>query len=169
MNDRFLAHVDRAARVLEVGCNVGTQLVRLQRMGFHDLYGIDVQAYAVQVARQQTKGINIITGSAFDIPFKDRFFDLVFTSGVLIHIAPDDLPDALREIHRCTRASIWGMEYYATEPTSVTYRGHDNLAWKQDFVQRYLDEFADLLLVRQEFFKYRDSDNVDTMFLLQKR
>jgi len=57
-------------------------------MGFTNLYGIELQWYAVEKAKEYTKGINIIQGSGFDIPFKDGYFDLVITNGVLIHIAP---------------------------------------------------------------------------------
>ena len=41
--------------------------------------------YAVEKGKENTKGINIIQGSAFDLPYKDNYFDLVCTNGVLIH------------------------------------------------------------------------------------
>jgi len=68
-------------RILEVGCNVGNQLRMLQRMGFNNLYGIELQQYAIEKAKALTKRINIIHGVADDIPFKDGYFDMVFTSG----------------------------------------------------------------------------------------
>jgi len=88
LNRKFLDGMDRSMRILEVGSNLGNQLVCLQRMGFKSLFGIELQSYAVEMAKSKTKGINIIQGEASDIPFKDGFFDMVFTSGVLIHIAP---------------------------------------------------------------------------------
>jgi len=91
-------------------------------MGFQTLYGIELQEYAVEISKSRTKHINIIQGSAFDIPFKDNFFDLVFTSGLLIHIAPSDVEQILREIHRCTKKYIWGSEYFADSYTQVEYR-----------------------------------------------
>ena len=83
---------------LEVGSNVGNQLKLLQKLGYQNLYGVEINAYAVQKAKELTKNINIIEGSAFDIPFKDGYFDLVFTAGVLIHIHPDDLRRVMKEI-----------------------------------------------------------------------
>src|SRR5688500_13242242 len=76
MNAEFLGHIDRGSRILEVGSNVGNQLVALQAMGFTELYGIELQEYAVELSKARTSRINIIQGSAFDVPFKDRFFDL---------------------------------------------------------------------------------------------
>ena len=168
LNERFLQGLDPSIRILEVGSNIGNQLLCLQRMGFSDLYGIEVQSYAVELSKSRTKRINIIEGSAFDIPYKDSYFDLVFTSGVLIHISPSDISMAMREIHRCTRKFIWGFEYYAENYTEIAYRGQRNLLWKADFARLYLDQFADLELVKEEHLKYLDNDNVDSMFLLRK-
>ena len=168
LNRRFLDNLDRSMRILEVGSNVGNQLLCLQRMGFKALYGIELQSYAVEISKSKSKNINIIQGEASDIPFKDGFFDLVFTSGVLIHIAPKNLPDVLREIHRCTRKYIFGFEYYSEETKEIPYRGNSDLLWKADFAGKYLDLFDDLTLVKEERIKYLDNENVDAMFLLKK-
>ena len=72
-------------------------------MGFTNLYGIELQGYAVELSKSRTHNINIIQGSAFDIPFKNEYFDLVFTSGLLIHIHPSNIREAMNEIYRCTK------------------------------------------------------------------
>lgn len=168
LNRTFLDGMARSIKILEVGSNVGNQLLCLQKMGFTNLYGIELQSHAVELSKSRTRGINIIQGSVFDIPFKDRYFDLVFTSGVLIHIGPSDLSMALREICRCSKKYIWGLEYYADEYTEITYRGHKELLWKANYANLYLQQFEDLEIVKQEHLKYLDSDNIDTMFLLKK-
>ena len=167
LNERFLEKIPRDARILEVGCNMGTQLLVLQQMGFNNLHGIEIQSYALERATARLPGAVLTQASAFAIPYEDRFFDLVFTSGVLIHIAPSDLPKALAEIHRCARTWIWGFEYYASETTEVVYRGHQSLLWKSDFARAYLQQFDDLELAREERFRYRDNYNMDTAFLLR--
>jgi len=166
VNETFLKDIPRDARILEVGCNTGTQLLALQRMGFSNLHGIEIQSYALERARQRLPQAELIEASVFAIPYRDRHFDLVFTSGVLIHIAPGDLPKALAEIHRSTRKWIWGFEYYAAETTEVPYRGRTALLWKTDFARAYLRQFDDLGLVREERFRYPDN-NMDTAFLLR--
>ena len=109
------------------------------------------------------------SGSALSLPYEDGYCDLVFTSGVLIHIAPDDLPRVMDEIHRCARTFIWGLEYYAPDLTEINYRSRNGLLWKTDFAQRYLERFADLELVREQRLSYLESTNVDTVFLLRKK
>lgn len=168
MNSKFIGDFDRDIKVLEIGSNIGNQLLCLQKMGFRNLYSIELQPYAVELSKSRTKGINIIQGSAFDISFKDEFFDLVFTSGLLIHIAPEDIATVLNEIYRCTKQYIWCFEYYSEVYTQINYRGHDNLLWKADFCELFLKRFDNLKLVVGELFKYLNSDNVDAMFLLQK-
>ncbi len=169
INDRFLKDVPRDARILEVGCNIGTQLLCLQQMGFSNLHGIEIQLYALDRAKERLPGAVLTQASALEIPYPDHSFELVFTSGVLIHVAPTDLPIALEEIHRCARTWIWGFEYYAPKTTEVVYRGHDSLLWKTDFAQAYQQQFHDLELVREERFRYLDNENVDTAFLLRRR
>ena len=169
MNSRFIKDLDKDIKILEVGSNIGNQLLCLQKIGFRNLYGIELQSYAIELSKSRTEDINIIQGSAFDIPFKDNYFELVFTSGLLIHISPEDIPVALDEIYRCTKQYIWCFEYYSAEYTRVKYRGYDDLLWKTNFSKLFLDRFNSLELVREDFFKYTDNDNVDVMFLLQKK
>ena len=169
LNRRYLEEIDRSSRILEVGSNIGIQLALLQNIGFTNLYGIELQSYAVELSKSRTHNINIIQGSAFDIPFKDKYFDLVFTSGLLIHIHPSNISEVMNEIYRCTNRYIWGLEHYATKDEEIVYRGRKNLLWNVDCKKFYLDLFDDLESVKDERLKYRDSDNVDAIFLLKKK
>ena len=169
MNSKFIGGFDRDMKILEVGSNIGNQLLCLQEMGFNNLYGIELQGYAVELSKSRTKRINIIEGSAFDIPYKDSYFDLVFTSGVLIHINPSDIRMPVKEIYRCAKEYIWGFEYYGDKYTEILYRGHKDLLWKTDFAKLYCEQFSDLELVQEKRFKYIDNDNENSMFLLKKR
>jgi len=168
LNEKVIGNLD-VDGVLEVGCNVGNQLQLLKKMGHTNLWGIELQSHVVEIARKRTRFINIAKGSAFDIPYKDNFFDLVFTSGLLMHIQPDDINKALDEIYRCTNRYIWGFEYFAPDGYQmINYRGEDDLLWKTDFAELFLDRFPDLLLVREELVPYENNDNVDLMYLLEK-
>jgi pseudaminic acid biosynthesis-associated methylase len=168
INQIFLEGIPRGASFLEVGCNVGNQLLLLQAQGYTQLTGIELQSYALAGARSRLKNVALQQGSALALPFEDEAFDVVFTSGVLIHIAPDDLPQAMSEIHRCPRHYIWGAEYFSPELTAVNYRGNDDLLWKMDYARKYLTLFPDLDLVKERRLQYLDNNNVDAVFLLKK-
>jgi len=169
LNNEFLKDFDKNIKILEVGSNIGNQLLCLQNMEFKNLYGIEPQLYATELSKKNTKSINIIEGNAFDIPFKDNYFDLVFTSGVLIHINPNNISKALDEIYRCSNSYIWGFEYYAPEGYKmIQYREKEELLWKTDFSKLFLDRFPNLCLMRKKIVKYTNSENEDVMYLLKK-
>lgn len=170
MNDAFIGNLPKDMRILEVGCNTGMQLNGFQRMGFENLYGVELQPYAAEEAKKYTKNINIVCGSGFDLPFKDEYFDLVCTNGVLIHIEPKDLPKIMTEMYRCSKKYIFGFEYYADSLTEINYRGHSNYLWKADYAALFMEQFPDLKLVKTEKYPYIDnSGNVDFIYLLEKK
>jgi pseudaminic acid biosynthesis-associated methylase len=168
LNEEFLKSVPRSARILEVGCNICNQLSLLSDIGYSRLYGIELQHYALLRARDRVGTGRLVEGSALEIPFSDRSFDLVFTSGVLIHIAPGDLPSVMGEIYRCSRTYVWGFEYYSADPMQVDYRGNDNLLWKMDYSRLYRERFPDLSLCKERRLPYLTNSNQDCMFLLKK-
>jgi pseudaminic acid biosynthesis-associated methylase len=168
MNENCIGHLPKDIRILEVGCNIGMQLSGLQRMGFTNLFGIELQREAAEVGKRNTEYVNIIQGSGFDIPFKDGFFDLVFTAGVLIHIAPADLKDIMREMYRCSSKYLWGFEYFAEQVTEINYRGNYGFLWKADYCRMFREYFPELTQVKKDFYKYTTNSNQDCMYLLSK-
>ncbi len=168
INQVFLQDIPKNASFLEVGCNVGNQLLQLQELGYRNLSGVEIQSYAAEIAKSRVKNVAIRQGSALALPYGNDSFEVVFTSGVLIHVAPEDLPRAMEEIHRCAKTYIWGAEYYAPDVTQVNYRGHEKLLWKMDYARRYLECFKDLELVRERHLTYLENPNIDSVFLLRK-
>lgn len=169
LNKEFLEGIPRDIKILEAGSSVGIQLGILREMGFKHLVGIDVSSEAVSKAKILTEGVDFLNASALDIPFKDNWFDLVFTSGVLIHQHPNNLGKAIDEIVRVSKKFIWGCEYFSKKPLEIVYRGNKGLLWKNDFLSVYLKRHPELRVVNERKFKYLDSDNVDCMFLLEKK
>jgi pseudaminic acid biosynthesis-associated methylase len=172
MNDMFVSALDRQSRFLEIGANVGNQLAALQRMGFSRLYGLEIQRVAIEASKSRWQGLDIVEGSGLDIPYKDNFADVVFTSDVLIHISPDDLGTVMDEIYRCSRSYIWGFEYFAPELTEINYRKNQNLLWKANYCQLFCDRFDDLEVVKIVDFPYlidEEAGNIDQMYLLKKK
>ncbi len=171
MNKSFIGNLNKDIKILEVGSNIGLQLNCLQDMGYNQLYGIEIQDYAVEKSKKYTNKINIIKDSGFDIPFKDGYFDLVFTSGVLIHISPNDINRIIDEIIRCSKKYIWGFEYYSEDYISINYRGNDDVLWKGDFASLFLQRDNNLKIVKKDLFPYindKEKGNVNCMYLIKK-
>ncbi|HII16634.1 TPA: methyltransferase domain-containing protein [Candidatus Woesearchaeota archaeon] len=167
LNEGYLGDLPRSLRILEVGCNRGKQLELLRGMGFSDLWGIDINKKALEIAKKSPT-FNIVEASAFDIPYKDNFFDMVSTSDVLIHIHPDDLLKALSEIVRVTKRYILGFEYYSDTFEQRTYRGHEGKLWRGDYKSFYIKHFPFLRELKQKTLRDISNSNVDMIFLLEK-
>ena len=142
-------------RALEVGCNVGWNLEYLRRLAIPELYGIEPQPYAVERARALlartfcSPAFGVLQGTAFDLPFKDGYFDLAFTSGVLIHIAPESIDGALDEIYRVSKKYIVAIEYDAATEQEINYRGHAGALWKRDHGGLWQSRYPALKLIRR--------------------
>jgi pseudaminic acid biosynthesis-associated methylase len=133
---------------LEVGCNKGHNLQSLSTLGVSMLAGVEPNGYAREQAHAIVPEASIVDATADDMPFDDESFDLVFTAGVLIHIAPKDLSAAMHEVHRVSRRYIACLEYYAPQQTEVLYRGHSAALWKTDFGAAYERAFPHLTMIR---------------------
>lgn len=119
---------------LEIGSNCGFNLMALENLGI-DAMGIEPNPYARKEADKQ----HLLTfpGEATAIPFNDEKFDLVFTSGVLIHVPPKELTKAMKEIIRVSRKYVLAIEYEAPEETMVVYRGKRDMLWKRPYGRLY--------------------------------
>ena len=98
--DRF-----RDARLLEIGCGMGTDLLQFARGGARCI-GIDLTPRSVEITRHRFKLYD--TAGAFMIadgehlPFAAETFDVVYSNGVLHHTP--DTAGAVREVHRVLRS-----------------------------------------------------------------
>lgn len=127
-----------ARSALEVGCGPGWNLLAINKVSpGTDLYGVDVNANAVEEARQQ--GIEAQVSDALGILglHQPGSIDLVFTAGLLIHIAPDELEATMRAIAEVSAKYVLAVEYYAEQEEEVEYRGHSGKLWRRPFGKLY--------------------------------
>jgi len=154
-------------RTLEVGCNTGANL-RWLAASVPEVYGIDVNHKALTDVRRTMPGVNAVFAAGRDLPFRDRSFDLVFTTGVLIHQPSESLPLVMGEIVRCSRSYVLCGEYYADEPTEVPYRGETGALFKRDFGRLYQKLFPELELRDGGFLSKADGWDDVTWWLFEK-
>lgn len=151
---KILAHAasPRPESALEVGCNIGRNLLALKHF-IATLHGIEPNRFTCKTAQQNEdlKGAVIQEGEGSSLPYADNAIDLVFTSGVLIHVAPDDLGGVVDEIVRVARHYVVCIEYFAHEPTEVEYHGQAGYLFKRDFGQFYLERHPGLRVLDYGF------------------
>lgn len=167
---RMLKYAAPVESAFEIGCNIGLNLVAMKRVSpATKLSAIEINAESAEQARQL--GIaEVETASALGYQTAETY-DLSMICGVLIHMAPEVLPEIYDLLHRTSRRLILLLEYYNPTPVEVNYRGHEGRLFKRDFAGDMLDRYADLKLVDYGFFYHRDpiarSDD-GTFFLLEK-
>lgn len=157
--------------ILEIGCNVGMNQRALKRLTSADLYAIEPneRARTICLADGVLPPDRLFDATAADLPFDDGSMDFVFTSGVLIHVPPDQLDQACKEIYRVSSKYIMCREYFAHTPETITYRGEEGLLFKRDFGGHFMDLFPDLEPIAEGFFWQRTTgiDN-GTWWLFRK-
>lgn len=145
---REVLNLTNAGNVLEVGCNKGHNLQAIAAVSpWIELAGCDVNETAVGLGRIALPEAFIEHFSAAEL---DKFgikFDMVFTSGVLIHIAPEDLKAVMNGIIDASEKYVLAVEYAASDEMEVTYRGHEGKLWRRPFGKLY--ESLGLKLVKE--------------------
>src|SRR3954453_9084416 len=94
----------RGARLLEVGCGMGTDLLQFARGGAR-CTGVDLTPRSVEITRHRFKLYgadgNFMLSDGEHLPFRSESFDVVYSNGVLHHTP--DTAGAIREVYRVLR------------------------------------------------------------------
>jgi pseudaminic acid biosynthesis-associated methylase len=158
--------------ILECGCNVGLNLRALRQLTRAELHAVEPNGHARQrVLDDRVLEVGQLHEATLgNLPFADGVMDLVFTTGVLIHVPPDQLERAMREVYRVSRKYVLAIEYFSAKADAVEYRGQTGMLWKRDFGSAYLDLFGDLVTVDVGFLWHRTTGCDDaTWWLFRKR
>jgi SAM-dependent methyltransferase len=111
-------------RVLEVGCSDGARLAWLKDHLHAECYGIEPSAKAVAAAR--VKGLRVLQGTADELPFDSRSFDVVIFGYCLCWCDVGDLFRIASEADRVLRGPGWLLigDFFSPTPTSRAYHHH---------------------------------------------
>ncbi len=143
----------KAKSAIELGCNVGFNLKVLKKIyPKADILGVEINKEAYEIAK---KNYNCINQSL--ISFKtNKKFDLVITSGVLIHQDPKSLKKIYKNIYNLSKKYIYIDEYFNPTPIEIKYRGKKKLLFKRDFARELWEAYPNLKLVNYGFYWNED-------------
>lgn len=137
---RSIMEVTRARSVLDVGCNAGWNQRAIREVDATiRTVGIDVNDDALHEAR--AAGLNVVAQKAREahgvtLGLHEKF-DLVCTSGVLIHVGPEELRETMESIIAASKRWVLAVEYDSEKEEEVIYRGHSDRLWKRPFGKMY--------------------------------
>lgn len=162
---------EQPCSIFEGGCNIGLNLRALRQVTDAALYAVEPNDKArMQLIKDGViPADNVKNATLSEIQFAEAAFDLVFTSGVLIHVPDETLDQSCWELHRVAKRYLLSIEYFSPETVTIRYRGHDDLLFKRDYGEVWLRLFPELEPVAQGFFWKRATglDNL-TWWLFRK-
>lgn len=157
-------------RILDCGCGDGLFLVALSEISNCQLYGLDIDRTNLRLAKKYLEGksVKLVYGDVVKMPFKDEFFDKIYCSEVLEHVAEDK--KAVLEMKRVLKKEgtlivtvpnhnypfLWDPINKCLEMLFKTHIKRGLLAgiWNKHRRLYYLDEFTDL--IKESDFEIRE-------------
>lgn len=129
------------ASAFEFGCNAAWNLRAIQSIDPDiELHGVDINANAVEEARQAGFEVQQVYEQGIAGLYEPGSMDLVFTAGVLIHVAPADLERTMRSLVELSGRYVLAVEYHQEEgEVEVEYRGHKGALWRRNYGKLYQD------------------------------
>jgi len=89
-------------RILDVGCGEGVSLAKLESLQIGEyLEGIDFSDDALKIGRKTYPHLKLRKGSIYNLPYKDKSFDLIVCTEVFEHL--DEPEKGLESLFRVTK------------------------------------------------------------------
>ncbi len=156
--------------VLEIGCNVGGNLQWLAGLIEPGrVFGVDVNRKAISALHQRVPDANAIWSPGRDLPFRERWFDLVFTMGVLIHQPEASLPLVMSEMVRCSGRYVLCGEYFAEQTEEVAYHGQSGALFRRDYGRLFREQFPELTEIDRGFLGRDEGWDDITWWVFERR
>lgn len=109
--------LSREWKILDLCCGYGSTLRALKKMGFTDVYGLDISEELVKLI---DKNFRVQVGDCLRMGFKSNVFDAVVISGGIHHVPEiKQLKQLLKEIVRILKPNSW---FIFLEPSNTILR-----------------------------------------------
>jgi len=97
------------SRILDIGCAKGFMLKDFKKaLPNAEIAGIDISTYAIANAETEVKQF-VQVGNATELPFADKYFDLVISINTIHNLELNQCQSALKEIERVTKKNSFVM------------------------------------------------------------
>jgi|TARA_B100000959_G_scaffold210018_1_gene220591 ubiquinone/menaquinone biosynthesis C-methylase UbiE len=112
-------------KVIEIGCGTGTTSLRFSKLGAK-VSLLDISLNSIMLSKSIFKYKNMhafhFNASMFELPLKNKQFDIVWNAGVLEHFEKEDQKKALLEMKRICKAGGTIMTFNPSERSSIYKR-----------------------------------------------
>lgn len=129
-----LASLQEVGKVLEIGCGAGGRLAWVQQNMGLECHGIEPSELAVSQAIRA--GVRTQVGTADELPFAEKFFDVVIFGFCLYLCDRDDLFKIAAEADRVLKNQGWLLikDFYSPTPLAKAYHHKAGVfSYKMDY------------------------------------
>ena len=150
---------------IDIGCGEGFLVGELLEKGI-DAIGIDISSVVIERANARWPG-RFHSGSVLSLPFPESHFDVVVSTDCMEHLAPVDVPAALREMYRVTSRYV-----FLQIATTHDRDGHwhltveDRAWWEARCFEAGFRKHA--LYYRVNLYEALNEDSLQILVLLEK-
>ncbi|MEK6982484.1 MAG: class I SAM-dependent methyltransferase [Candidatus Micrarchaeota archaeon] len=121
-------HAPIGSKIVEAGCGSSINSVILNRQGY-EVTAIDNDPGILEIAKSLNRyfsgRVNYANVSLFDLPYKNDYFELAFSHGVLEHFEPAQIAQMINECLRVAKRCVFSVPTFFCR--SSTLRGDENL------------------------------------------
>jgi len=97
---KLLEKYPKNSKILDIGCSGGPLISSLNKIGFNNIYGIDISEEAIKICEKRgLRNVLLMRGEKID--FKNEEFDVIIASDILEHVKDENI--ALKEWRRILR------------------------------------------------------------------
>jgi len=132
LTEFWFPEVGRENSLLELGCNCGVNLEKLQRRGYKLLSGVETSLAAIEIFEQNYPGLfantSVYTGSFEEVlpGLPTDSVDVVFTMAVAMHIHPAS-NSLFAEMVRVAKSYVCTVELETANNTYVFARSYERV------------------------------------------
>jgi hypothetical protein len=150
-------------KILEAGAGLGENLVALRALESpawaFELFATEPN---IKAAAELCKVVKLDAAHFLSGEMQQNAYDLVFTSGVLIHVPSHLLLPAIKSLHAASRRYILCIEYFSDKEEAVTYHNRNDVLWKRDYGSIWMKCFPGLKLLGYDF-EWKRATSLDNL------
>ena len=127
-------NIPKDVKILDVGCNYGSLIYNLYALGYHNVFGVEIDKSALEKGKISYPRIsdNLYTHEAGNLPFGDGIFDVVLMFDVIEHI-PDVQVFLKNEVFRILKKRGVFIFQTPNKPMNILWVYLDNKSFKVEW------------------------------------
>lgn len=146
---KFWKDLPKDISILEMGCNAGPNGFLLRELGFNNYNGFDIQHAAIDQANKFHPDGKFTVSTLEEYTTEEKY-DMVFTSTVLMHLAPENIDKGIESVYNASKKYIFGREFMGdTDDDGIGHSRQQGMVWARDNKRRFMDKYPNLKLLKE--------------------